>query len=73
MVIVSYICSEYGSNSISDSIVCISIILSFHFFNCARSTFASVSCRGSVTFQELQNGLFVFSFLENKYNLARFA
>ena len=29
----------------------------FHFSNCARSTFASVSCRGLVTFQELWNGI----------------
>ena len=30
----------------------------FHFSNCANSTFASVSCRGLVAFQELWNGLF---------------
>ena len=29
----------------------------FHFSNCANSTFASVSCRGLVTFREPWNGL----------------
>ena len=28
----------------------------FHFFNCAGTTFASVSCAGLVSFQELRNG-----------------
>ena len=31
----------------------------FHFSNCATSTFASISCRGLVIFQELWNGLFL--------------
>ena len=42
------------------------IIIFTSVFNCARSTFTSVSCRGLVTFQELWNGLFVVTVYSGK-------
>ena len=39
----------------------INMSIIFHLYiNCARTTFASVSCRSLVTFQEPWNGLLLF-------------